>query len=62
MKYILLAAWIFISYTSIIVMLQLIADAHGPYEFIHIGAICTIWSTLIVIAGKFIYSCLKQNK
>lgn len=62
MKYILLAAWLFITYTSIILMLQLMSDANGPYEFIHVGAICTIWCTLIVVAAKFIFSCLKQNK
>jgi hypothetical protein len=61
MKYFLLAAYLFVAYSSIRVMNQLLSDINTSFDFIQVGALCTVWTVLLIVAGKFIYSCLKQK-
>lgn len=62
MKYFLLAAYLFVTYSSIRVMWQLLSDIQSSFDFIQVGALCTIWTVLIIVSGNFIYSCLKQKQ
>jgi hypothetical protein len=61
MKYFLLAAYLFVTYSSIRVMYQLLSDIDTSFDFLQVGALCTVWTVLLIVAGNFIYSCLKQK-
>jgi hypothetical protein len=62
MKYFLLAAYLFITYNSLIVMYKLVKDVANVFDMLQTTATCIIWTTLLIIAGKFIYSCLKTKQ
>lgn len=62
MKFLLLIMWAAITVLSAAVMLAMIKDIKNVFDAIQTGAICFIWSSLIIISGRYILSCLKSNQ
>lgn len=62
MKYFLALAYAFVTFNSIVIMIELMSEIKTTFDFIQVGAICTVWATLIFVGGKFIFSCLKNKR